>query len=94
MGGKREKLLLEKAGRKGEGGTADPSQSFFVLHLVSRSLGRFGVFLARSIQKWPHEVLKAATSQTNRAIFICHCGFSMGTLAIDAAPPYSALNRE
>lgn len=75
MGGKREKLLLEKAGRKGEGGTADPSQSFFVLHLVSRSLGRFGVFLARSIQKWPHEVLKAATSQTNRAIFIATAGF-------------------
>ena len=87
MGGKREKLLLEKAGRKGEGGTADPSQSFFVLHLVSRSLGRFGVFLARSIQKWPHEVLKAATSQTNRAVFFLPSGVCMGTRGGDAAPP-------
>merc|ERR1712088_365565 len=51
-------------------------------------------FLARSIQKWPHEVLKAATSQTNRAIFVCHCGISMGTLAVDAAPLNSVLNRE
>ena len=75
MGGKREKLLLEKAGRKGEGGTADPSQSFFVLHLVSRSLGRFDVFLARSVQKRLHGALKAATLQTNRALFICHAGF-------------------
>ena len=90
MGGKREKLLLEKAGRKGEGGTADPSQSFFVLHLVSRSWGRFDVFLACSV----HGVLKSATSQTNRAIFICHCGVSMGTLAVDAAPLNSVLNRE
>ena len=58
MGGKREKLLLEKVGRKGEGGTADSSQSFFVLHLLSRSLGRFDVFLLAQYKKGPMGCLR------------------------------------
>ena len=73
---------------KGRKGGSEPFQihhkKCLVLHLMSRSMGRFDVHVARSVQKWLHELFKAAPLQTNRAIFICHCGFSKGTLAVDA----------
>ena len=84
MGGKKEKLLLEKAERVGMSHSKSITKKCLVLHLMSRSMGRFDLRVARSVQKWLHELFKAALLQTNRAIFICHCGFSKGTLAVDA----------